>query len=476
MNKQGCTRRIVEQQFQDISTFVKPLRKQIMLSVDNLLIQHARNIGIYENYRKNMLDKDISSLTEEYIKDKEYIENLKKNVYNNKNILNNCIIEIRKLQDKIREKLYKRKTFFVLDTICSSYNNKIASLISHVNISCDINNIKECMKYVGDLYNTIYEFRIEHVNPLFKDDNNDANENNEIIMEDKTYYCNQCEKDIYVETDDNYIVCTTCGRQIRYIGCKDTFKNIQEFNKWLSRSDIFDMNISHNNNNYQKTRQYIRNRVKKRNETNDNSQIMINKKEMKNKSNSSENKVLRKRRSATYKRLNHFRETIKQARGDTMSRINKESCLEIQKLMKIHNIKNEELTPNICRKLQSYLKQQDKSYEVCVSICRILNPNFKVVELTDSQILLLQLKFIQLESVFDEACRNVCPERKNFPSYPQIYYRLSQDIGLHEDVILQSIKFLKSSKLLHNADILHFEMCRLLGWNLSMNRETISYF
>lgn len=475
MYKSGRTRRIVEQHFQDITNFVKPLKKQILMAVDHLLIQHAHNLRKYEILKKKKIDKEILSLTEQYIRDKNEINILMNNNNNNNNdnsrMINTSIIKIRKLQDTMRQKFKDRQILIIHDSICSYYNDNIALLINHIKGSCDSNNMEECMKNVGNLYNRIKEFKNIYVTQK----NRNINTNG---LKDKKYenYCDECGQNI-IETEENFLVCTNCGKQVAYVGCKDTFKDVNEFNKWLSRSSEGNINIQSSSSsstyNDAKAKQYIKQKVSKRNEHKQEDKNVVKKNQ---KISNYDMKLTKKRRSATYKRLNHFRETIRQARGHTISRINKESCEEIQKLMRIHNIKNEELTPNICRKLQSFLKQQNKSYEVCVSICKLLNPNFKVVELTETQILLLQLKFIQLESVFDEACKNVCPQRKNFPSYPQIYYRLSQDICLPEEVILESINFLKSSKLLHNADILHFEMCRLLGWNMSYNRETISYF
>lgn len=465
-------------------------------------------LKIYQNTRKKqkyIIFKEKQDILNKIQKLKNNINDLKQKTTTTLLIKENIhtqIKTIRDLQDKIKINLHKEQINALYDKHCSYYTSKISLIIENIQNICKhkIINITQCMFYVNNLVILVQEFHNDYVS----DNKNISSSSSSIIHNNNTNQnnvdnsiCFNCsKKNCFKETNDGHIICIECGIRTSFMGTPDTFKDQYDFCKYLSRSDSNDINYNSNNNNDTTTTKqyknkkrrnskisesvYIKNKTHNRflNKGYSNFDLLQMKKDLKLNNiyvkNLEDN--LKQRRSATYKRLNHFREIIKQVTALTTSRISTTLKEEFKKLLILHNINNNDLTPAICRKLQSFLKHDIKNYQTSVSLCKTFNPNFKPLTLSNDQKLLLEMKFIQLEQVFDKACEKVCPNRKNFPSYPQILFRLLQDIGIPDNIIINSSNFLKSNKLLYNADILHLEMCKLLHWSDSLQRTTISFF
>lgn len=484
-----------------ISDYIEPSEKQILHYVDTILVRHAKNVLQYEqdNHKQQLnkllkKKKKIIELKEEI----EYIRSEKDHVLSSE--LNTKITNIRKLQDSLRQDIDSEQLFFLTDTYCNDYTSIIANLIDEIRQICSRKHIKIniCIEKINNLIKAVHDFSSK-ISPEIHNLKKCLDKET-----DTSYKCKKCHNEtMFKETLDNNIICKKCGMHVQYLGTKDMFYNINDFYHFLGKLDVPNREYHNNNNNkhlvdkpdssntyISSEKVYIKNRYlnKLRKKGISNEELREVKKQLKKKkiifNNKNNNNLVKNnasnnnnhRRSATYKRLNHFREIVKQASGLTSSRISQEMKEEFQLLMKLHNIKPENLTPQICRKLQSFMKHNIKNYQTNVSLCRLFNPTYKTLVLNREQNLLLEMRFIQLEQVFDAACKKVCPNRKNFPSYPQILYRLLQDLNIADDIILSSTNFLKSNKLLHNADILHLEMCQMLNWTKSINRGTIPFY
>lgn len=472
----GKRRNVIENTVEIENLMPKMNSIQISHACDDLIIQHTRNVTLYEKEirRKNL--EEVRKLTNEFKEKEKELCEMKKEMkkHHNDEIknfmqsqssearslrhrMNQCVISIRKTQDKMKEKMKELDMFHIHDDLCNEYTSKIAKLMSKCTSSMKKGVKRDAFVHLEMMRKEVEEFhRISNV------------KSREFTPSCQHMRCNVSPHHEIGEMSDGTIYCLVCAIKVGEKGLKTNFKNQKDLKRYMKRDENdFEEEMtcrneldSKQNENTKKTiwRKVMRNRKRKR----ENESDSVQKKDSKCKKVVA--KKTKKRRSATYKRLNHFREMIRQATGN-QEKIPEEVKSSLMFLMKMQKIKPEQITPSICRDMQGCLKMnQNKGYDSCVSICMELNPNFKPMKLSEEQILTLQMRFVQLESVFDEACANVCPRRKNFPSYSQVFFRLCQDINIPDSETISSVNFLKNSKLMHNADVLHAEMCRLLGW------------
>lgn len=171
-----------------------------------------------------------------------------------------------------------------------------------------------------------------------------------------------------------------------------------------------------------------------------------------------------KRRGKSYKRLNHFKECVRQMQGLTVSKVNPKSVHALRELLKFSSDKEiHSLTPSTCRRMLECVRDH-RSYENSVSLCVILNPKFKPLVLTPEQTSRLYMRFLCLEDVFDDAKAKMLDRRKNFPSYHYIFGRLCELENITHPSLETSIRTLKSRKLTAAHDRIWTHMCNVLGW------------
>lgn len=171
-----------------------------------------------------------------------------------------------------------------------------------------------------------------------------------------------------------------------------------------------------------------------------------------------------RRRGTSYKRLNHFKDCMKQVQGYTMAKVKAETLERVKRAMEFREMHISCLNPKMCRFILESIKDH-RNYENSVSICRIVNPTFKPLCLTGEQEARLCLRFLMLESVFDRAKLVAASGRKNFLSYHFMFRRLyCMEKGADLDKMRESVRVLKSSRLLAIHESIWREMCRLLNW------------
>lgn len=171
-----------------------------------------------------------------------------------------------------------------------------------------------------------------------------------------------------------------------------------------------------------------------------------------------------RRRGNSYKRLNHFKDCIKQVQGCTVEKVKSITLDRVKRAMQFREIHESRLNPSMCRSILENIKDHH-NYENNVSICCILNPTFRPMRFTGEQQAQLCLRFLMLESVFDQAKVVASSNRKNFLSYHFMLRRLcSMDKDIDRDKMIESVRNLKSTRLLAIHEKIWREMCRLLGW------------
>ena len=171
--------------------------------------------------------------------------------------------------------------------------------------------------------------------------------------------------------------------------------------------------------------------------------------------------LVRPVRHYNYKRLNHFREYLRQMQGESKVYVPPE-CME--------NIKREimkryvdpsavkyELVKQILKKMDGYTK----FYEHSKYITRLLNKNYRAPNISAEDECILCQRFAETERPF-EMHKNAIVNRKNFLSYPYCGYKLSELAGF--DQYLPHFKLLKSTTLLILQDKIWELVCNELNW------------
>eukprot|EP00466_Bigelowiella_natans_P006822 jgi/Bigna1/129967/aug1.10_g4675 len=179
------------------------------------------------------------------------------------------------------------------------------------------------------------------------------------------------------------------------------------------------------------------------------------------------NMVVMQEMKPSYKRLNHFRECIKNMQG--LGVVKKETMEIIKSGMRQHQILPEKFDMLTCRKLLKKLKLSSM-YNKCVTLCSKINPDFNAMNLDDKTKARLCLMFCQVESVFCNAKNNVFLERKNFLSYNHTFFRLCDQIGRGAEAF-RCVRFLKSKVLFRKQETLWNEVCKNLNWNIGSRLE-----
>ena len=166
-------------------------------------------------------------------------------------------------------------------------------------------------------------------------------------------------------------------------------------------------------------------------------------------------------RSFTYRRLNHFRELLRQIQGRSNTRISEEVTKGLKQEFLKFRIKLADVTPRLVRKFLKKLGYT-KYYEQSEGLAASLNRNYKPVFILPEHEETLCLLFVQLEQPFDQNKRFISRSRKNFFSYTYIFYKLNQLMGWDHYNI--TCKLLKSVKLIQQQDAFWGLVTSDLGW------------
>ena len=162
-----------------------------------------------------------------------------------------------------------------------------------------------------------------------------------------------------------------------------------------------------------------------------------------------------------YKRLNHFKETMKQLQGFTVAAVPADVITKIRFFLKQKDIKHSIVEPFLMREILHQIKLS-KYYEHSVSIATAINKTFKPVRIEPKTRMQMLLMFLELERVFPEAVEKSTAKRKNFISYHFTLSRICMLLGKSD--ISNSARMLKSSKLHLEQESIWNIMCSLLNW------------
>ena len=173
------------------------------------------------------------------------------------------------------------------------------------------------------------------------------------------------------------------------------------------------------------------------------------------------NDISSRSRVYTYRRINHFREGLRQIQGKCTSRIDEAVYDALREEFKKKARKLETLRPEHVRESLRKL-QLSNLYESAVAITTHLNNAYVPLEISPEKEEILCYMFVLTEIPFHKIRSVIQPDRKNFLSYPFILYKLSELMGYNE--ILPHITLLKSTNLLINQDRWWRGVCQQLKW------------
>ena len=163
-------------------------------------------------------------------------------------------------------------------------------------------------------------------------------------------------------------------------------------------------------------------------------------------------------RQYTYKRLNHFREYLRQVQGRCRASIPQDVLQRLQSEFEKTRVPTKAITGAKVRKALKKIKLS-KYYEHVENIACLLNRAYKPLVIPPEHEETLCLMFAQLERPFDEVKHIVAPDRKNFLSYPYVFFKLNELNGW--DDYNRGCTLLKSVELLNRQD---------RWWKLVMNK------
>jgi hypothetical protein len=168
-------------------------------------------------------------------------------------------------------------------------------------------------------------------------------------------------------------------------------------------------------------------------------------------------------RQYTYRRLNHFREYLRQIQGKSRATLPSELFVELREEFRKSRIPQKKITPE---RVKSKLKKIDKSkyYEHRETITQQLNPLYKPIVIDPTHEEKLCLMFVQLETPFEEIKHLVRKARKNFMSYVFVYYKLNELNGWDE--YNRNSSLLKSVQLINRQDEWWKLVMNKLGWEI----------
>ena len=168
-------------------------------------------------------------------------------------------------------------------------------------------------------------------------------------------------------------------------------------------------------------------------------------------------------RQYSYRRLNHFREYIRQIQGKSRAILPPKLFEELkEEFRKVRRPLNEVTPTRVKAKLRKI--NQSRYYEHQESIAAILNPTYKPVDIDAAHEEKLCLMFVQLEEPFERVKHKVIKSRKNFLSYPFTFFKLNELNGW--DDYNRNCLLLKSVQLINRQDKWWKLLMDELGWEV----------
>jgi hypothetical protein len=154
-------------------------------------------------------------------------------------------------------------------------------------------------------------------------------------------------------------------------------------------------------------------------------------------------------RQYTYRRLNHFREYLRQIQGKSRATIPLYIYQELKEEFRKSRIPLNQVTPDRVKTKLKKIKRS-KYYEHRESIATSINNEYKPIDIDTSHEEKLCLMFVQLEEPFERIKHLVKSDRKNFLSYPFVYFKLNELSGW--DGYNKNCSLLKSVSLINRQD------------------------
>lgn len=177
--------------------------------------------------------------------------------------------------------------------------------------------------------------------------------------------------------------------------------------------------------------------------------------------NVSYNRSITKSKIYSYKKLNHFREFLREIQGESKGQVPPKVMQILNSEIKKNRLLPAEISPKIIRK---FLKRNSlqRYYEHSLSIAASLNKEVKPVKLSPLYQERLCLYFVNLEDPFERIKSLVDKSRRNFLSYSYTFCRLNQLLGKSE--YNKHIQILKSVRLVQVQDRYWKLLCKELQW------------
>lgn len=162
----------------------------------------------------------------------------------------------------------------------------------------------------------------------------------------------------------------------------------------------------------------------------------------------------------TYRRINHFREYLRQIQGKSRGAVPKAIIDNVTAELKKHRVLLHEAKPRHVRGALKRMRQASY-YEHIISITSAINPCYQPLDIPEYRVERLCAYFMKTERPFNQIRARVNKFRKNFLSYPYVMYQLCQ---LFEwDEYLGELKLLQP-ELLIPQDRWWRLICEELGW------------
>lgn len=167
-------------------------------------------------------------------------------------------------------------------------------------------------------------------------------------------------------------------------------------------------------------------------------------------------------RPCTYRRINHFKEYLRQVQGKSKVKVRKVVYERLRNELKKYRIQSERATPHIVRRMLRAAGLQ-KFYEHVPAITSHINPRgYSPIFIPEDREEELANMFQRTETPFIKCRSDVQRTRKNFMSYPYVCYKLCELKGWDE--YLRAFPLLKSEELLIRQDQWWHAVCRQLNW------------
>lgn len=162
----------------------------------------------------------------------------------------------------------------------------------------------------------------------------------------------------------------------------------------------------------------------------------------------------------TYKRINHFREYLRQIQGKSRGNIPPVLVERVREELRKRRVAEWQVKPVHVRRILKRIKQA-KYYEHVIHITSSINKCFQSLDIPEDRVELLCARFMDTERPFNQIKTRVNKHRKNFLSYPFVMYKLCELMGWDE--YLDDLKLLQPDLLIPQDEWWKL-ICAQLNW------------